>query len=42
MPISAQLDAWSAGDSYDMYMGRRSRMVAPQFFDWLGTADGGE
>lgn len=30
-------DAWSAGDSYDAYMGRWSRQVAPRFLDWLGA-----
>lgn len=33
-------DAWKAGDSYDRYMGRWSRKVAPLFLDWLGAADG--
>lgn len=28
-------DAWSAGESYDVYMGRWSRQVAPRFLDWL-------
>lgn len=28
-------DAWQAGDSYDLYMGRWSRQVAPRFLDWL-------
>jgi len=33
-------DAWQAGDSYEAYMGRWSRQVAPLFVDWLGAADG--
>jgi SAM-dependent methyltransferase len=34
-------DAWQAGDSYEAYMGRWSRRVAPLFLDWLGApADG--
>jgi SAM-dependent methyltransferase len=28
-------DAWAAGDSYDAYMGRWSRRIAPRFLDWL-------
>lgn len=32
-------DAWQAGESYDLYMGRWSRKVAPQFLDWLNPAD---
>jgi SAM-dependent methyltransferase len=33
-------DAWQAGDSYDAYMGRWSRQVAPRFLDWLAPAPG--
>jgi ubiquinone/menaquinone biosynthesis C-methylase UbiE len=36
MNISAQFDAWSAGQSYEQYMGRWSRQIAPKFLDWLG------
>lgn len=32
-------DAWQAGDSYDQYMGRWSRHVAPHFLDWIGMRD---
>ncbi|MEX2617186.1 MAG: methyltransferase domain-containing protein [Alphaproteobacteria bacterium] len=32
-------DAWQAGDSYEAYMGRWSRRIAPLFLDWLGAAD---
>jgi SAM-dependent methyltransferase len=28
-------DAWQAGDSYDRYMGRWSRQIAPLFLEWL-------
>src|SRR5687768_15037020 len=35
-------DAWQAGDSYDLYMGRWSRQVAPRFLDWLGARAGGD
>jgi SAM-dependent methyltransferase len=31
-------DAWSAGDSYDNYMGRWSRKVAPEFLSWLDAS----
>lgn len=34
----AKHDAWSAGDSYDAYMGRWSRKMAVQFLDWLNPA----
>jgi len=34
-------DAWQAGDSYEAYMGRWSRRVAPLFLDWLGAPAGG-
>lgn len=30
-------DAWNAGDSYDRYMGRWSRMIAPRFLAWLAA-----
>src|SRR5690349_3712725 len=31
----ARHDAWQAGDSYDGYMGRWSRQIAPRFLEWL-------
>jgi ubiquinone/menaquinone biosynthesis C-methylase UbiE len=40
MSQTTRHDAWQAGDSYDLYMGRWSRQVAPRFLDWLGTGDG--
>lgn len=33
-------DAWQAGDSYEAYMGRWSRQVAPRFLDWLEPPEG--
>jgi SAM-dependent methyltransferase len=33
-------DGWDAGDSYDAYMGRWSRKVAPLFLDWVGVPSG--
>src|SRR5262245_27979788 len=40
MAETARHDAWQAGDSYDQYMGRWSRLVAPRFLDWLNPAGG--
>jgi ubiquinone/menaquinone biosynthesis C-methylase UbiE len=40
MAQTARHDAWQAGDSYDQYMGRWSRQVAPQFLDWLNLPGG--
>jgi SAM-dependent methyltransferase len=37
---TARHDAWQAGDSYEAYMGRWSRAVAPRFLDWLAPAEG--
>jgi SAM-dependent methyltransferase len=36
---TARHDAWQAGDSYDAYMGRWSRQIAPRFLDWLDAPD---
>ena len=33
-------DAWQAGDSYDLYMGRWSRQIAPRFLEWLAAKEG--
>jgi SAM-dependent methyltransferase len=38
MSEGAKHDAWSAGDSYDAYMGRWSRKMAVRFLDWLNPA----
>ncbi|MBC8036999.1 MAG: class I SAM-dependent methyltransferase [Rhizobiales bacterium] len=40
MTGTSRHDAWQAGDSYDAYMGRWSRKIAPRFLDWLGAPDG--
>ncbi|SFU21700.1 class I SAM-dependent methyltransferase [Mesorhizobium sp. YR577] len=39
MSQASRHDAWQAGDSYDLYMGRWSRQIAPRFLDWLDPAD---
>ena len=39
MAESSRHDGWQAGDSYDAYMGRWSRQIAPRFLDWLDTAE---
>ena len=31
-------DAWASGESYDLYMGRWSRQIAPRFLGWLDPA----
>lgn len=33
-------DVWSSGDSYEAYVGRWSRLVAPEFIAWLGVPAG--
>lgn len=40
MTTTSRHDAWQAGTSYDQYMGRWSRRVAPRFLDWLGMPKG--
>lgn len=35
MTETARHDAWSAGDSYNRYMGRWSRQIAPLFLNWF-------
>jgi SAM-dependent methyltransferase len=40
MTETTRHDAWQAGDSYDLYMGRWSRQIAPRFLDWLGVPEG--
>ncbi len=37
MSTTSRHDAWSAGESYERYMGRWSRRVAERFLDWLGA-----
>jgi SAM-dependent methyltransferase len=34
-------DVWAAGDAYEPYIGRWSRVVAREFLVWLGDAAGG-
>jgi len=34
-------DRWAAGDAYEAYMGRWSRLVAREFVDWLRPEPGG-
>jgi ubiquinone/menaquinone biosynthesis C-methylase UbiE len=40
MAEASRHDAWQAGDRYEVYMGRWSRLIAPRFLDWLGAAGG--
>jgi SAM-dependent methyltransferase len=40
MATTSRHDAWQAGDSYEQYMGRWSRQVAPRFLDWLDVPMG--
>ena len=40
MSRTSRHDAWQAGDSYDRYMGRWSRQIAPRFLDWLAQPRG--
>lgn len=40
MPETSRHDAWQAGESYDAYMGRWSRRIAPSFLDRLQAAEG--
>ncbi|UVK37750.1 class I SAM-dependent methyltransferase [Mesorhizobium sp. AR10] len=40
MAQATRHDAWQAGDSYDLYMGRWSRQIAPLFLDWLDPPEG--
>lgn len=40
MTNSTRHDAWQAGDSYDAYMGRWSRLIAARFLDWLDIPAG--
>jgi SAM-dependent methyltransferase len=40
MAETSRHDAWQAGDSYDSYMGRWSRQIAPLFLDWLDAPGG--
>jgi SAM-dependent methyltransferase len=33
-------DRWTSGSAYESYIGRWSRLVAPEFLDWLGIPPG--
>lgn len=37
MSTLSRHDAWSAGESYERYMGRWSRQVAARYLDWLAA-----
>ena len=39
MGDASRHDAWQAGESYDLYMGRWSRQIAPLFLDLLVEKD---
>ena len=39
MVEASRHDAWQAGESYDAYMGRCSRKLAPHFLDWLAAPE---
>lgn len=39
MTEDAKHDAWSAGDSYEAYMGRWSRKIAARFLEWVDAED---
>ncbi|MGE0723693.1 MAG: class I SAM-dependent methyltransferase [Alphaproteobacteria bacterium] len=39
MTETTRHDAWQAGESYDRYMGRWSRRLAPRFLDWLAAPE---
>ncbi len=40
MAEASRHDAWQAGEHYEAYMGRWSRMLAPRFLDWLAAPQG--
>jgi SAM-dependent methyltransferase len=40
MTETSRHDAWQAGDSYEAYMGRWSRRIAPRFLEWLQAGEG--
>jgi SAM-dependent methyltransferase len=37
---NAPKDVWASGDSYEPYVGRWSRLVAPEFIRWLALPEG--
>ncbi|MEP6493937.1 MAG: methyltransferase domain-containing protein [bacterium] len=38
--MSAPADVWAAGNAYEPYVGRWSRVVAREFLEWLAPANG--
>lgn len=38
--MSAPVDIWSAGENYEPFIGRWSRLVAREFLPWLGVREG--
>lgn len=38
MTQASRHDGWQAADRYEAFMGRWSRLIAPQFLGWLGAA----
>lgn len=40
MAKTSQFDAWNAGEAYDAYMGRWSRMIAAEFLAWVDPGPG--
>ena len=40
--IKAQAGLWGSGDAYERWMGRWSRLIAPQFLEWLSVPPGAE
>ena len=40
MEQSQRKDVWAAGDLYEPYVGRWSRLVARPFLDWLAVPEG--
>jgi SAM-dependent methyltransferase len=38
---SQRADVWAAGEAYEPYVGRWSRLVAGEFIDWLALPSGG-
>jgi SAM-dependent methyltransferase len=41
-PAGGRAEVWAAGDAYEPYIGRWSRLVAREFVAWLGVAAGAD
>ena len=39
MAEASRHDSWQAADRYEAFMGRWSRLIAPQFLGWLGAGE---